>query len=163
MQRVLLVPNRRGLRRQKIDQHRPGNRPTLTHIAHNLMVVNPPDPNSSVQFEIARDPPCPGAMEPMGMGGSCAISHCTSEIGSGRPISIKLWAMWINFGRFSGRCWSICCRRRPRLSGTSKNRCIFYILIWEHVTKENRVWTNMYSLAKFANQHSILHSHISYW
>ncbi len=57
MQRFLLVPDRRGLRRQKIDQHRPDNRPQSTHIARFLMVVGRPDPNSSVQCEIARDPP----------------------------------------------------------------------------------------------------------
>ncbi len=26
------------------------------------------------------------------------ISHCTSEFGPGRPISIKMWAMWVDVG-----------------------------------------------------------------
>ena len=60
MQRFLLVPDRRGLRRQKIDQHRPENRPKLTHIAQMLMLMGRPDPNSSVQREIA--PFCRGIL-----------------------------------------------------------------------------------------------------
>ena len=40
LQRVLLVPDRRGFRRQKIDQHQPEHRPKLTHIAQALMVVD---------------------------------------------------------------------------------------------------------------------------
>ncbi len=32
------------------DQHRPPNRPTLTHIAQMLMVMDRPDPNSNVQY-----------------------------------------------------------------------------------------------------------------
>jgi hypothetical protein len=33
--------------------------------------------------------------------GSRAISHCTFEFGSGRPI-IKMWTVWVNVGRFVG-------------------------------------------------------------
>jgi hypothetical protein len=47
MQRFLLVPNRRGLRRREIDQQRPRNRPKSTHI---LMLMGRLDPNSDVQF-----------------------------------------------------------------------------------------------------------------
>ena len=57
MRRFLLVPDRRGLRRQNIDQHRPKHRPTLAHIAQHLMVVDRLDPNSDVHCETARDPP----------------------------------------------------------------------------------------------------------
>ena len=57
MQRVLLVPNRRRLRRQKVDQHRPLNLPGSIHIAHILMVASRPDPISYVQCEKKRETP----------------------------------------------------------------------------------------------------------
>ena len=93
-------------------------------------------------------------------GGSRAISHWTHEFGFGRPISIKIRAMWVNLGRFSGRCWSICCRRRPRQMRTSKKQCIskgiFKNRRWHQGEScvENRVWKNVYSLAKFATSAS---------
>ncbi len=98
------------------------------------------------------------------MGGSFAISHCTSEFGSGRPISIKMWAMWVNVGRCSGRCWSIFCRRRPRRLGTSKERCMSPNIKKTKIASrkivcgkscvENRVWKIAYSFAKFAKSSS---------
>ncbi len=42
---------------KKIDQHRPEHRQQLNHIAHILMLMGRPDTNSTVQCEIARDPP----------------------------------------------------------------------------------------------------------
>ena len=48
MQQFEFVPDGRGLRRQKNVQHRPEHRPQLTHIAHNLMVVDRPDAHSNV-------------------------------------------------------------------------------------------------------------------
>ena len=74
MQRFLPIPDKRGIRRQKIDQHRPHNRPTLTHIAYILMVVDRPEPNSDVECEIARDPPW-GAVGAWGDGVKKLIKH----------------------------------------------------------------------------------------
>jgi hypothetical protein len=76
--------------------------------------------------------------------GSCAIARCTSGFWSGRSIIIKMWAMLVDLW---GRCWSFFCRRRPRLSGTSKTRYICTSRCRNDHQGKSPV-ENMYMLAK---------------
>ena len=64
----LLVPKRRGLRRQNIDQYRPLKRPKLTNIAHMLMLMDRSDLNS------ARPPLAKPRMNKQGYNKHCNVS-----------------------------------------------------------------------------------------
>ena len=52
-------------------------------------------------------------------------------------FSNQFWVMWVNVGRCSGRGWSIICRRRPRLSGTSENVAFPFVSLNRNFQKSN--------------------------
>ncbi len=52
--------------------------------------------------------------------------HCNLGMDDQSAVNVGLCGLILVDVR--GRCWSIFCRRRPRLSGTSKKRCISKII-----------------------------------